>query len=68
MSLKNVIRGEIIRQYGSQRAFCEAVKLSYTRFSRILNGQLPPSDRERIELGKLLRRAKVGSDEISTAS
>jgi hypothetical protein len=56
-------QGEIIRQYGSQRAFCEAVKLSYTRFSRILNGRIPPNGRERIELGKLLKRAKVGTDE-----
>lgn len=63
MSLKNAIRDEIIRQYGSQRAFCEAVKLSYTRFSRILNGQILPSERERVELGKLLKRSKVGSDE-----
>ena len=63
MSLKNAIRGEIIRQYGSQRAFCEAVRLSYTRFSRVLNGQISPSDRERVEIGKILRRAKVGCDE-----
>jgi hypothetical protein len=67
MSLKNAIRGEIVRQYGSQRAFCEAVKLSYTRFSRILNGQILPSERERVELGKLLKRAKVGADEKFSA-
>jgi len=55
VSLKNTMRGEIIRRYGSQRAFCEAAKLSYTRLSRILNGHIPAGERERAELGKLLR-------------
>jgi hypothetical protein len=63
MSRRNAIRGEIVRLYGTQRAFCEAKRLSYTRFSRVLNGQILPGAREQAEIKKLLERSRVIADE-----
>jgi hypothetical protein len=68
MTFKNTIRGEIVRLYGTQRAFCEAKRLSYTRFSRVLNGQILPSAREQVEIGKLLKRARIVNDEAASST
>lgn len=67
-SKRNTIRGEIVRLYGTQRSFCEAKRLSYTRFSRVLNGQILPGPREQAEISKLLERSRVVADEAASST
>jgi len=55
-AMKNLIRSEIIRESGTLQRFCAERGFSYCRFSKILNGHLPPNSRERNEIARLLKR------------
>jgi hypothetical protein len=68
MSLKNQLKGEIVRRSGTLQAFCLEKGLSYTRFSRVLNGRMSPNDRERQIIADLWQRARTGFDEAIVTS